>query len=164
MNQIEKYFNAEKAESLLFIIVGLLAMIIAIYFIVIIKTPFYKGFAYALIAIALLQLIVGTTVYFRSPKDIIKVNNIIEYNDHLKIKSEEIPRMQTVMKNFIIYRWIEIVLIIAGVISIFVFPTLQFWKGLGAGFALQGILMLLLDLFAENRGKVYLNYLQSFVN
>jgi hypothetical protein len=34
-------------------------------------------------------------------------------------------------------------------------------KGLGLGLAIQASFMLLLDYFAESRGKVYLDYLQS---
>jgi hypothetical protein len=43
MNPIEKYFNAEKYESVLFVLVGV-------------------------VAFALIQIIVGGSVYFRSPK------------------------------------------------------------------------------------------------
>jgi len=46
---------------------------------------------------------VGFSVYIRSPKDIIRVNEILK-TDKLKISTEEIPRMKTVMSNFIIYR------------------------------------------------------------
>ncbi len=77
MNQIEKYFNAEKYESLLFISVGVL------------------------------QIIVGTSLYFRSSKDIASVNKNVQ-TENSKIQTEEIPRMDAVMKNFVWYKWIEI--------------------------------------------------------
>jgi len=57
--------------------------------------------------------VVGTTVYIRSPKDSIHVREIVQ-NDRARIISEEIPRMEVVMKNFVVYRWVEIVLIILG--------------------------------------------------
>lgn len=43
MNQIEKYFTAEKGESLLFILVGIVAISFATYFFIKVKQPFYNG-------------------------------------------------------------------------------------------------------------------------
>lgn len=100
---IEKYFNAEKAESLLFVLVGIMAIGLAIYFILKLKQPFYLGIAYPLILVALIQLVVGSTVYFRSPKDIMRVNEFLKKAPS-EIQTAEIPRMNVVMKNFEIYR------------------------------------------------------------
>lgn len=162
MNAIEKYFNAEKAESLLFILVGIAAITVAVYFILKLKQPFYNGMAITLVAVALIQITVGTSVYFRSPKDIERVNQIVQ-NEKSSIQKEEIPRMEVVMKNFTIYRWIEILLIIFGLVLVFTFPTQTFWKGIGIGLAIQAGFMLLLDYFAESRGSVYLDYLKQLV-
>lgn len=160
MNTIEKYFNAEKAESLLFILVGIAAIAVAVYFVLKLKQPFHNGMAVSLIAIALIQIIVGTSVYFRSPKDILRVNQIVQI-EKSKIQQEEIPRMEIVMKNFVIYRWIEILLLIIGLVLAFTFSTQTFWKGIGLGLAIQSGFMLLLDYFAESRGAVYLDYLKQ---
>jgi hypothetical protein len=161
MEQISKYFNAEKSESLLFILVGVVAVLLSAYFFIKVKQPFYSGMAYSFIAIALIQLIVGSSVYFRSPKDIIRVNQIVQ-TDVTKIKTEEIPRMETVMKNFVLYRWVEIALVVLGVAMFLYFQPMTLLKGVGLGLAIQSSFMLLLDFFAESRGKVYMNYLQSF--
>jgi multidrug transporter EmrE-like cation transporter len=161
MEQISKYFNAEKSESLLFILVGVVAVLLSAYFFIKVKQPFYSGMAYSFIAIALIQLIVGSSVYFRSPKDIIRVNQIVQ-TDVTKIKTEEIPRMETVMKNFALYRWVEIALVVLGVAMFLYFQPMTLLKGVGLGLAIQSSFMLLLDFFAESRGKVYMNYLQSF--
>jgi tRNA uridine 5-carbamoylmethylation protein Kti12 len=93
MEQITKYFNAEKYESLLFILVGVVTISFATYFLIKLKRPFYNGIAYPLIAIALIQLTVGCSVYFRSPKDIERVIEIIQSNK-TKIQTEEISRME----------------------------------------------------------------------
>ncbi len=162
MPPIEKYFNAEKSESALFILVGLIAICVALYFILKLKQSFYVGMAIPLMAVALIQITVGTTVYIRSPKDIVRVNDILQKNKSA-IQTEEIPRMHAVMKNFGIYKWIEIFLLLAG-IAIFIFlPPMSFWKGIGLGLLIQAGFMLLLDFFAERRGEEYLNYLQSML-
>jgi hypothetical protein len=160
MEQISKYFNAEKSESLLFILVGVVALLLSTYFFVKIKQPFYSGMAYSFIVIALIQLTEGSSVYFRSPKDIIRVNQIMQ-TEAIKIQTEEITRMKTVMKNFVLYRWIEIALIAFGIVMFLYFQPMTLLKGIGLGLAIQASFMLLLDFFAESRGKVYMDYLHS---
>jgi uncharacterized protein YpmS len=159
MEQISKYFNAEKSESLLFVVVGIVALLLSAYFLVKMKQPFYNGMAYPLIVVALIQLTVGSSVYFRSPKDIDRVNQIMQ-TETAKIQTEEIPRMETVMKKFVLYRWIEIALVGIGIALFLYFQPMTLWKGIGLGIAIQSSFMLLLDYFAESRGKVYLDYLQ----
>jgi hypothetical protein len=161
MKFITDYFNAEKFESLFFVSVGVIAISAGIYFWVSLKEPYYKGMAIPLILVALIQLVVGTTVYFRSPKDIVKVENIVR-NEPEKIKTEEIPRMEVVMKNFVIYRYVEITLMVVGLLLFLYFPSQSFWKGVGVGLFVQAGLMLFLDYFAEKRGTEYLQYLFTF--
>ena len=159
---IQEYFNAERFESLFFVAVGIVTTLISVYFVFVLKKPFFYGMAISLIFVALIQLVVGTTVFLRSPKDIIKVENILK-NEPSKIKTEEIPSMETVMKNFVTYRYVEIGLAILGIIFYFTLSTQTFTtsllKGLGLGLAIQAILMLSLDFFAEKRGHEYLDTL-----
>ncbi len=160
MEQVVKYFNAEKNESLLFIFVAIIAFLVSIYFLLKIKVSFFSGISLALMMIAAIQLFVGSTVYFRSSKDIERVTTFIE-NDRGKIQSEEIPRMKIVMKNFVIYRYVEMALTILGLILFLFFPSQTFWKGVGVGLFIQSILMLSFDYFAEKRGTEYLQYLTT---
>lgn len=161
MEQISKYFNEEKAESILFMIAGVIAIALSIYFLIKVKQPFYNGLSYSLIAIAIIQLSVGSIVYFRSPRDIVRVEQVFK-NDKSKIQSEEIPRMRAVMKSFVLYRWVEIGLMITGLLLFWYFQPMNFWKGVGLGLFIQSTLMLILDFFAEKRGAAYLEYLQTF--
>jgi multidrug transporter EmrE-like cation transporter len=160
MEQISKYFNAEKSESLLFVVVGIVALLLSAYFLVKMKQPFYNGMAYPFIVVALIQLTVGSSVYFRSPKDIARVNQMMQ-TETAKIQTEEIPRMEIVMEKFVLYRWVEIALVIVGIVLFLYFQPMTLWKGIGLGLAIQSSFMLLLDYFAESRGKVYLDYLQT---
>jgi hypothetical protein len=160
MEQVSKYFNAEKSESLLFVVVGIVALLLSAYFLVKMKQPFYNGMAYPFIVVALIQLTVGSSVYFRSPLDIARVNQMMQ-TETAKIQTEEIPRMEIVMKKFVLYRWVEIALVIVGIALCLYFQPMTLWKGIGLGLAIQSSFMLLLDYFAESRGKVYLDYLQT---
>jgi hypothetical protein len=116
--------------------------------------------SYPIIGIALIQLIVGSSVYFSSDKNIKRVNNLVENNVDL-INTEEIPRMEKVMKNFVLYKTIEIVFIISAILLHFIFNDKPFLKGFGLGLLVQSGFMLLLDLFAEKRGKLYLEFLRN---
>lgn len=161
---IEKYFTAEKQESLLFILIGVAGILTAIVFFFFLKTGFYKGAAIPLVLIGLLLGVVGYTVHQRSDDD--RKRNVYAYDMNPgELKSKEIPRMEVVMKNFIAYRWVEIVLLVAGA-ALYVYFTRNssndFLRGLGLGLATMALLALLADYFAEKRGHVYLNGLRSF--
>ena len=160
MENIRNYFNAEKYESVFFVGFGLLAIAFAIYFLMGQKTSFYRGMSIPLAVVALIQIIVGTTVWMRSPKDINRVEQIIIHKAS-RLSTEEIPRMKVVEKNFVIYRWVEIALMIAGLLCMFAFGQNQFIKGVGIGLFIQSALMLSLDFFAEKRAEEYLRFLET---
>ncbi len=160
MEQISKYFNAEKYESVLFVLVGVVAVLLSTYFLLKVRQPFYNGIAYPLVAVALIQLIVGTSVFFRSPKDILRVTQMVQ-TERAKIQTEEIPRMKVVMKNFVLYRGIEIALMLIGLLLFFYFEPSTVLKGIGLGLFIQASFMLFLDYFAESRGKIYLTFLEN---
>lgn len=161
---IEKYFIAEKSESLLFVILGIAAITLAVIFFFFLKTNFYKGFALPLVIIGLIQLTVGYTVYKRCDDDRKRNTYSFDLNPS-DLKNREIPRMEKVNKNFMIYRWVEIALVIAGLIMIFVYrlqPDRAFLFGWGIGLVIQAATMLTADQFAEARAKTYTKGLKEF--
>ena len=162
MENIQMYFNAERAESLVFIAIGIIASVAGIYFFFFLKKPFYTGMAWPLIIIAVIQLFVGGAVFIRSPKDIARVEIMFSTN-HQALTTEEIPRMETVMKNFVVYRWVEIALAAVGVILILTQMFGSMGKGIGTGLLIQSLLMLAADYFAMKRGQLYLDWLQELV-
>jgi hypothetical protein len=109
---------------------------------------------------------VGFTVYKRSDKQ--RTDNVYAYNmNPLKLKNEELPRMKKVMKSFVLYRWIEIFLLVAG-IGLYIFFIRDFrhdfWRGFGFSLALMALLALGADYFAEKRGHTYTKGLESFTS
>lgn len=165
-SDIEKYFNSEKQESLLFIIIGVAAILTAFIFFFVCKTNFYKGATIPLFVIGLLLGIVGFTVYKRSDDD--RIRNVYAYTmNPSDLKNKELPRMQIVMKNFIVYRYAEIALALVGIALFFYFKenaNAVFWKGFGLALAIMALIALASDYFAEQRGRVYINGLTSFIN
>ena len=163
---IEKYFAAEKTGSLLFVVIGIAAVILALVFFFFLKTNFYKGMAIPLLLIACIEISVGYTVYKRSDDD--RKRNTYAYGmNPAELKNKEIPRMEKVNKNFVLYRWIEIALIIASLVLIFLYRTnndKSFWYGLGIGLLIQAVLIFTADFFAETRAKTYLKGLKEFTS
>jgi len=160
MTAVEKYFTGEKAESYLFLAMGIVSIILAVYFFFTLKQSFWKGVAVPFLLVAILEIIVGYTIVTRSPKDIVRVENILQ-NNKQHIQTEEIPRMEKVLQNFVVFRYIEIALIILGILLMYATPAASFWKGLGLGLFMQASIVLTLDFFAESRGKIYIEYLQN---
>lgn len=163
---IYKYFIAEKQESLLFVILGLAAVMLGILFLVFIKSNpvFYKGAAIPLLALGIIQCVAGFTVFSRTDRQMKDVAYNMGMEPKLFANQLELPRMKKVMKSFVIYRWMEIAFIITGLVLIFLFrtnPDRAFWYGLGITFAIQAVLMLGADYFAEKRGGVYTEELKK---
>lgn len=162
---IEKYFIAEKQESLLFIIIGCIAILVALAGLLYWKTQFWKGASIPLIIIAVIQILVGYVVYARSDKQ--RTDIVYAYDmDPSKIKQQEMPRMETVNKNFVIYRWIEVILLIAGLAMIFLYKNnvaKQFFLGLAITLTIQAAIMLAADFVAEKRAINYVKGLESFL-
>ncbi len=160
VNFIHAYFTEERIESLFFIIIGIIAIALALIFLGIIKYSFFKGLAFPLLFIGIIQIIVGFNIYNRSPKDIIRVEQMINANPR-QLQISEIPRMETVLASFTVYKWIEIILIATSIFLIVRFYKSQqtFWKGLGLGVLIQASLMLCLDTIAEQRAEMYLQFL-----
>lgn len=163
---IEKYFMGEKAESRLFMALGAAGMITALLFFFVMKHDFYRGASVPLFAVGLILATVGYTVYRRSDED--RKRNVYAYDmNPAELKEKELPRMRTVMRNFVIYRWVELVLLLAGAATYIYFIRdfkHDFWRGLGLGLAGMALVALVADYFAEKRGRTYTRGLASFVS
>ncbi len=162
MDFINRYFAAERSESMLFMAVGVVSILISFFFWFGLKQAFHNGMAWPLFLVGLIQLTVGYIVFVRTPGDVERVNKVVSHEPG-RLQQEEIPRMEQVMQNFVIYRWVEMGLAIIGLALFLYFGQGSYWKGVGAGLFLQASLMLFLDLFAERRGQEYLEALRDLI-
>ncbi len=163
-DDIEHYFLAEKSGSWGFMAIGIAGILTAVIFYFVLKTSFYKAAAIPLLAVGLMMGIVGYNIYKKSDEDRKRNVYALTMNPG-ELKEKELPRMEAVMKNFVIMRYVEIALALAG-IGLFVYLSkneLQlFWKGFGAGLAIMTLLALTADYFAERRGSFYTKQLKEF--
>jgi drug/metabolite transporter (DMT)-like permease len=160
---------AEKQASLIFVFIGSAAIVLSVIFFFFTKSnpSFYKGAAIPLFAIGLLLGVVGYTVYDRSERQRRSVAYEMGLNPSAYTNNQELPRMKKIMKNFIIYRYTEIILALAGVGLFFFFRNKddkQFLTGLGLTLAIMAITALAADYFAEKRGALYTKELENIAN
>ncbi|MDI9366013.1 MAG: hypothetical protein QM541_13735 [Flavobacterium sp.] len=172
-NDIERYFIAEKSDARIFIIIGIVSVVIGILALLIYKSQAYKGAALPLIVIGLIQIIVGYATLKKCDVDRVRMVYAYDMNPS-EIKSYELPRMNVVNKNFTTYRLLEIGLVIAGLMlvfynSFFALPKYKqaqeysFFYGLGIALAIEAVILLSTNFFAEKRAAKYTTQIKSYV-
>ena len=141
---IASYFDAEKSESLLFMLLGAGFVLLALLH----RRRRWRGMVGPLIAIAAIQLIVGYTVYARTDAQVAALRAQLAA-DPAAFRREETPRMLAVVANFELYKRIEIVLFAAGLVLAAVMRRRgDYWLAFGLALALQSAIMLGLDRFS----------------
>jgi hypothetical protein len=155
------YFSAEKRESLLFLMAAAAAIAASVYLWAT-GSP-HRAMAWPLTAIALIQIVVGWTVYARTNRQVKDLHTLLA-QDKAAYATAEVPRMETVQKSFRVYKAIEIVLLAAGLVGIFLFRHRVSLHAVSAGLVLQAGLMLVFDLYAESRAAVYLEQIRRLIS
>ena len=170
---IEQYFLAEKSAGLFFLIAGIAAVCISVAFFIVAKTTLYKGMAWPLIILGLIQAVVGYTIYSKSDQQ--RVDNVYAYDlNPGKLKSNELPRMQKAVRGIAIFLWIELITFITGIVLLVVnrqffshsssLPYNSFWLGVGIILIIEALVLAGADLMAYKRGKEYTYKLEQFLN
>lgn len=159
--QLISYFTAEKQESLMFMVVGAVAIIVSL--LLWKSESSYKPMMYPLTVIALIQLIVGGSVYFRTDDQIASLSKQLQENPG-KYRTEEIARMAIVNKNFAIYKYIELSLLSIGILLTFIVSRSSGWYAAAIGLIIQSALMLTADLFAERRAYEYVDSIKELIS
>lgn len=150
---IHEYFGAEKFESAFFLAAGLAGIILGAY--LFFTGSSYRTAAYPLIAVALIQIVVGASVYWRTDAQVRDLISKYESNP-AGYASEENVRMGVVNRNFEIYKGIEIFLLLTGILLTYFFRQRMNFYAAGIGLISEASLMLVLDLIAEKRAWDYL--------
>jgi hypothetical protein len=83
------------------------------------------------------------------------------HDDPQTYKSAVLSRMEAVIKNFRVYKGIEIILLILGIVLTFILREKDLWYFVGIGLIIQLSLMLVLDLFSEKRAYEYLRFVEN---
>ena len=159
MDNIIRYFSGEKLQCSIGILLGIIGLTLSIYFIYLSK-PVFKGIAFAFIPLSLLLLSICVGIVIRTPKDIKRVSSYYE-SEPIRMQTEELPRMEKVMKTFPKIKMVEIGFIIVGILLFLILWRNDLIQGIGLGIIIQGIILYGFDHFAESRGKIYFEFLNS---
>jgi hypothetical protein len=163
-SDIEKYFMAEKQESLVFLIFGIAAILLALILHFMVKTQVCRGLAIPLLVLGLMQAIAGYSVYVKSDDQ--RISQVYAYDMNPdQLKTTELTRMRKVETNFALYRWIEIGLFVSGIILIIWFRAGSgkiFWLGFGISLTLMAAELFFADFIAEKRAVYYTSQLEEF--
>jgi hypothetical protein len=151
------HFAAEKQEALILLLVGAAAL--AVSALLLRGGGAWRAMAIPVGAVALIQLAVGGSVYLRTDRQVagLEAQLAAAPADH---RSGEMIRMDRVMSGFRLYKAVEVALLLAGVALTVLFPHRQGLYAIGTGLVMQPAFMLVLDLFAERRGHLYLEALK----
>jgi len=149
---IADYFSAEKRAALLFMLVGVGAIALAAWLVR--QRSALRGMAIPLVAVALVQLAVGGTVYVRSDAQSAQLQQLAR-RDAAELKRVEAPRMKTVIADFALYRQVQIGLLALGMAIVVLLRNREFGFAFGLGLVLQAGFMLALDHFAQARAHEY---------
>jgi len=149
-----EYFRAEKHEALVFLAAGLAAL--AASALLVRGGGPWKAMAWPLGAVAILQIGVGSGVYLRTGGQVAALVARLEA-DPAAYRAEEGARMAKVMAGFRRYKAAEVALLAVGIALTCAFPRRDAWYAVGVGLVAQPAFMLLLDLFAERRARLYLD-------
>ena len=163
-SDIEKYFIAEKQESLVFLIIGIVAIVLALILYFMVKTQVCRGLAVPLLVLGVMQAIAGYSVYVKSDDQ--RISQVYAYDMNPdQLKSTELTRMRKVRTNFTLYRWIEIGLFVAGLIAVIWFRNdagNSFWLGFGISLTMMAAELFIADFIAGKRAAYYTSQLEEF--
>jgi len=163
---IETYFVAEKQTALLLLLIGVLTLITGIAGWLYCKNQFSKGIAIPCIVVACIQISVGAALASRSYENRVQIVYSLDMNPSY-LQQNELPRMQKVLNNFTLYKYVELAACIAGIAFMaygYFVPAQKWYLGIGVALAVQAVILLSVDFFAQKRAETYTQLLQQFVN
>ena len=156
---IEQYFSAFKNEQIFLIILGFVALIVALVFFVGFKTEWYKGFALPLAVFAVLNMGAGFSNYKKA--DFLKVRNTYNYDLHPELlRTKELPRIQEMKQNFTVLIYVNTSIIFAAAFIFFYFKKKEgneYYMGVAASLFLLAVLSVAIYSVLKSKSKEYEN-------
>ena len=160
---IEKYFIAQKQESVLLIVLGIAAILMAFIFLGYLKKQYYHGLAAVLLLAGLLQIIIGYLVYNSS--DEYRKRNVYAYDmNRGQLRDKEMPRVEKLVKLLAIIKYVVLVLLVGGILSALYFRGNGnlFWKFFCISILIEATVCLGFNFWTEKSTQHYLKELNSF--
>jgi len=162
---IEKYFISEKSASFAIVIIGVVAIVLALVFFFYLKTNWYKGVAIPFIIIGLLHVTAGYTVYKSCDEG--RKKNVYAYDMNPdQLKNNELSRMEKVRNNLKFFKALEVVSLLLGIGLFFYFrhnADNTFWAGFGVALVIEAAITFGFNFIGDKNAAQYTTGLQSFI-
>ena len=156
-SDIEKYFSEFKNEQVFLMVLGGVALIIAVVFYAALKTNWYRGFALPMAVFALLNIGAGFSNYKKA--DALKVRNIYNYDLHPELlKMKELPRIIEMNQNFTVLIYVNTSIIFAAAFIFFYFKKKEgseYYMGVAASLFIVAVLSVIMYSVLKSSSKEY---------
>ena len=156
-SDIEKYFSEFKNEQVFLMVLGGVALIIAVVFYAALKTNWYRGFALPMAVFALLNIGAGFSNYKKA--DALKVRNIYNYDLHPELlKMKELPRIIEMNQNFTVLIYVNTSIIFAAAFIFFYFKKKEgseYYMGVAASLFIVAVLSVIMYSVIKSKSKEY---------
>jgi hypothetical protein len=160
--ELHVHFEGEKAEGVPFMSAGLVAFAVGS-FLFSRRTAIARGAAWPIVIVGVIETAAGLVVYSRTDAQVARLDAQMA-SDPGGLKKSELARMKRVNLEFVLLKWTELALAVAGVglTTYGIIRDDDTFKGAGIGLAAQATVMLVLDLFAADRAARYTDALDRF--
>jgi hypothetical protein len=154
------YFSWEKMSALFFIAIGLMGVATALFFWQKTASEILRLAPYPLAIFGSLSLIVGCTIFFRTETQVSGLLSLVQL-DPTSYFSQELERIASVNQNWALYKWGELVVIVASLVVIMIFPNKSALLGMSLAAIMIAVPLLTLDIIGERNGLWYMAQIKS---
>jgi hypothetical protein len=152
------YFAAERAGGFVLAAIGAAAIVLAAFLWR--RGGGYKAMLWPLVAIGLVEVVVGLGVALRTPAQVEALSRGMLQERSATVRAES-ERMARVNRSFAVLEVVEVALLGIGLMLAWLLPRPGTWSSVGMGLALQAAVLLVFDHFAAERAAAYTRWLQS---
>lgn len=160
---IQKFYHAQKAQSLLFLVIGSFATLLSIYFFIASINTISLGFAIPFFVFGLTQTILGFKTYIKtnSERDFV----LLSAKENMQqIITIEIPKINKILTDYNRKNYIFLGLNAISILLFTVFANTPMVKGIGLALFVQSLIHISSLYFENNRSQIYFKWLNDYYN
>lgn len=156
LGPLQAYFDGEKQAGLFIAALGIASLAFAFWLYR--DGGNFRAMLYPLAIIGLIQVAIGVGLYLRTPPQVAALEKSFSSGD-AAAKEAERARMARVNANWKIIELAEVLIIALALIFILALKSRPVFVAVGMGLLIQASLLLAFDLFAEERARIYTEWL-----
>lgn len=156
-SELLTYFISEKQAGLLVAVLGVTSAALAAY--LWFSGSLFRTMAWPLVIVGCIQIAVGSGLLIRTDSQVARLEEGLRSSSQPTVNSE-LARMVEVNRSFTVIKIVEIVLLLLGLALALAFTSRHpASASVGMGLLVEAAVMLVFDLFAEQRAAVYTKWL-----